>query len=373
MEWQLDFTRSLGQVDMLYLTSLRGIAAILVAIFHVYHLLPESAIPSILLALISRGYLAVDFFFILSGFILAYKYQCEFQKEISQEFYRFLVKRVARVVPLHLFVMLLYLIIPFSLWATGRVIPEGQFSIGTFFTKLFLIDLWMFDETWSTWNTPSWTISGEMFAYLLFPFLALGLARLGLAGKIFFGLVCFWLFALFLDVSDCRSIGSCIGQTGLLRCLVEFTLGVIVFNIHERAYKTWSVDFYFFLFCLSLISLVGLAHTALQNFWYIPIIFALSLLGLLGSYRKLQLLFENKVLVFLGEISYSVYLTHILVREVLYKAFVTEGEILGWLHVSVFFIVTFLIAWALYYFVEVPCRTLVQSKFLRQSKILKRT
>jgi len=86
------------------LTSLRGLAAMAVVLQHFSTTAQEYcsvAIPS----LAPHGYVAVDFFFVLSGFIMTYVYQDSFQKRGFHAYYPFLVKRVARIVPLNVAVL----------------------------------------------------------------------------------------------------------------------------------------------------------------------------------------------------------------------------------------------------------------------------
>ncbi len=89
---------------MKFLTSLRGIAALLVVLYHIKHWLHAYPITENLGFLYNKGYLAVDFFFILSGFIIAFNYRNQFlDKFTTQKYGIFIYKRFARVYPLHFF------------------------------------------------------------------------------------------------------------------------------------------------------------------------------------------------------------------------------------------------------------------------------
>src|SRR3982750_3487705 len=89
------------------LTSLRGIAALLTLLFHIDIVLSSFGghlVDRTISSILSRMYLMVDFFFVLSGFILCYVYARNFEgRTRSQDFKRFTVARFARVYPLHLF------------------------------------------------------------------------------------------------------------------------------------------------------------------------------------------------------------------------------------------------------------------------------
>ena len=87
------------------LTSLRGIAAMAVVIEHFSATAEQHAAVSVP-SLVAHGYLAVDLFFVLSGFIMAYTYLGTFEAHGIRAFPNFLGKRVARIVPLNTAVLL---------------------------------------------------------------------------------------------------------------------------------------------------------------------------------------------------------------------------------------------------------------------------
>lgn len=341
---------------MNYLTSLRGIAAFMVVLFHVKHLLIEIDFLRALYPVYSRGYLAVDFFFVLSGFIIAFNYQRRFENGFSGGFYDFIAKRIARIYPLHVFVLAIYIAIPSMLILTGRDYSEEQFSIYRFFLKLFLLDLWTFSEAnWQSWNIPSWTISGEWCAYLLFPLMAFIVSRLSFAHRVLLAVMLAVGLSLLYESRECSSIGSCIGSLGLLRCVFGFMIGVCVYNLHLRCVGL-GANFHYLILTLALAALVGNAWLGFANYWVIPSMFALALLGIVGCKGFLHQTLEAKPLVYLGDISYSVYLTHMFVAECMFKAFVKSGETASSLFLVSYIVVTLVFSAMSYHFVEVPAR-----------------
>src|SRR5271165_686586 len=91
------------------LTALRGIAALWVVIYHY----SVQCFPNLDVRphtyLIHKGYLAVDMFFMLSGFVLAHVYHRPFSESVtSRQYWRFIAARIARIYPLHLLVLLLF-------------------------------------------------------------------------------------------------------------------------------------------------------------------------------------------------------------------------------------------------------------------------
>src|SRR3977135_1159967 len=84
------------------LTGLRGIAALWVALYHGVGALPiEGAIPAVVRNIVGCGWLAVDLFFVLSGYVISYVHQRDFVRVTPSEYLRFLKLRIARIYPAH--------------------------------------------------------------------------------------------------------------------------------------------------------------------------------------------------------------------------------------------------------------------------------
>ena len=149
------------------LTPLRGIAALLTVIFHVDLMLGMGG--DMLLKfkdslLFTRMYLMVDFFFVLSGFIMMHVYGKWFTDSVSgSEFKRFTTARFARVYPLH-FVTLLYCIglkiIMLANNAPANPMDTVSNDFSTIPSHLLLLHSMNLNE-WFTWNNASWSISPE--------------------------------------------------------------------------------------------------------------------------------------------------------------------------------------------------------------------
>jgi peptidoglycan/LPS O-acetylase OafA/YrhL len=91
------------------LTSLRGLAALWVVFYHYSAIYFPRLDIGDYSNLIAKGYLAVDLFFMLSGFVMTHVYYRAFSESITQNYRNFLVARVARLYPLHLLVLFLFL------------------------------------------------------------------------------------------------------------------------------------------------------------------------------------------------------------------------------------------------------------------------
>ena len=311
---------------MNFLTSLRGIAAFLVVLYHIKDHLDQYDLPYFLSVSYQNGYLAVDFFFILSGFIIFYIYGQKFRTLNMLTTLNFFKRRFARIYPLHLLIMLLYVLIPLTLALTGRRIDADVYSLDSFFIKVLLLDTWAVGSGyWTTWNVPSWTISAEMFAYLLFPFIAWVILRLKRNYQIGMFILVWAALSLVFASSNATGIGSDIGQFALLRCGGQFILGALicqlVFGESGHSKRT-------FLTVLSIAAIAGIALGLKyeNNIFYVPTLFSLILAVLLVGKKPIEHLFGKKAFVYFGDISYSVYLSHTFIRDVLFMAFIRNGE-----------------------------------------------
>ena len=179
------------------LTPLRGIAALLTVVFHVDLMLGNGG--DMLLRfkdsmLIDRMYLMVDFFFVLSGFIMYHVYSQYFKETVSgAAFKRFTIARFARVYPLHFFTLLFTALIWFVAAQLGLPqisVLQCENSVYSFITNLLLLQSMNFHQ-WFSFNHASWSISTEWWMYVLFPFLVRPFAKLNSLGRTLVVLGCF--------------------------------------------------------------------------------------------------------------------------------------------------------------------------------------
>ena len=128
------------------LTPLRGIAALLVVLFHYQAFSIMHGFPGLLDQLnsqfITKGYLWVDFFFILSGFVISHVYGEKLKNRSSSIVKNYLWARFSRLYPLHVFVMLLLAIQMIGLNLLYPVYAVGWNAVNTF--MLFLSTYFFF-------------------------------------------------------------------------------------------------------------------------------------------------------------------------------------------------------------------------------------
>ena len=161
------------------LDSWRGLAAILVVLFHT-----QVASHVRDAGLVRGGEMFVDFFFVLSGFVIAYAYAGRITSGAAMG--RFMMFRFGRVLPLHLVMLVLFIVMESTkvlvpgLGAPGDEAFTGTNGFGAIFTNIFLVQVGTHDQL--TWNTPAWSIAAEVAAYAAFGVAALLFGRtLGLA------------------------------------------------------------------------------------------------------------------------------------------------------------------------------------------------
>ena len=289
---------------ILYLESLRGIAAVMVAISHF-------RIDSFIYQnqFIGNSYLWVDFFFVLSGFVIALNYQSKIKN--FQSLFAFQAKRFIRLYPLHLILLFMFLGLEylefFKEFYTNSIGIAPAFSknsISAFAHNIFLTHN-LFLNTVS-WNYPSWSISAEFYTYFLFGVLIL-LTR-GSYKYIMWTSVAV-IFLSFLILLN-TSMGT---SQGIIRCFYSFFLGAIIFNINNKSSIKISTFFSYFIFTLALLGIYfsGPSQSISINI-LMPLVFTSLILSLLRSRadNKLIKILSLNFLTFLGAISYSIYMIH---------------------------------------------------------------
>ena len=185
------------------------------------------------IAFVKNGYLAVDLFFILSGFVICSGYSTKIVS--GSVALKFIWLRFFRVYPLHLAVLAAFIVLELAkLWSqkAGIIIPDQEpftksNSVEALVANVFLLQgFGIFDRL--TWNGPSWSISCEFAAYLVFAFAALtGLLRRHSVITVgaLLAVIGYGTLALARDTLDVSY------DWGIVRCLSGFFLGVAIFEL----------------------------------------------------------------------------------------------------------------------------------------------
>lgn len=273
------------------------------------------SIRSLYLDVLLEGYIGVSFFFILSGFILSYSYQ-EKLLDGRRTLLDFFVGRIARIYPLHLLCALIA--VPITLFysadqALGLQAVKFLANITMVHSFIPLEDIYM------SYNAPDWSISNEIFFYLMFPFLLLaGLYKLSRA-RIFLALLAIFLLAAVAMLFSSESWQHAIFYVNPLVRIFDFILGILLYNLwknrdEELAVLTASVQEFavvavfvgFFLF-----------HKHIPQVYRFSVYYWVPMLGIIFVFASqrglLSKWLSGRWIVYLGEISFGFYLIHQLV------------------------------------------------------------
>ena len=285
----------------------RGVCACLVVLFHFHGYSPIYSWP-----VVRNSYLFVDFFFVLSGFVIAWNYANRLGS--WPEVRRFLVLRVGRVYPLHLFMLLCFVAWEAAKLAKGLGQPSavptftGENAPLAILSNLFLVQsLHVHDSL--TWNGPSWSISTEVWTYVMFALvcIALGLRHWMLAVvAVAAPLALLYLSKTGMDITY---------DWGLIRCVFGFALGVACYQVQRRrsqAGHTANVALATAIECLAVGAVVLFVSLADTTAWSIlaPFVFAFAVLVFASEDGLVSRLFRTAPSKWLGKLSYSIYLTH---------------------------------------------------------------
>lgn len=148
------------------LTSLRGLASLWVAIGHLSWTVPSASLL-LFFPMLRQGYLAVDFFFILSGFVLAHAYKIHIIENLSN-YLVFCRARIVRIFPIHIFILIFFSILYFIFLLKGIVLP-GVYNIRSLLAELFLVQIIpIFNKSYFfAWNYPAWTLVLEVWWFIV--------------------------------------------------------------------------------------------------------------------------------------------------------------------------------------------------------------
>ena len=285
--------------DIRPLTALRFAAAFWVALYTFWPNLDAGFVPN----LTTKGYLGVELFFILSGFILSHVYLAAFgEKRFA---YRtFLWARIARVYPLHLFTLMGVMALGLVAVAVGISIDANVLSWETLPAHLLLLHAWGFVGE-AGWNHPSWSISAEWLAYLAFPVFATGAWALRNRPWAAVGLTATGMVATYLVFE--RLTGSSLTLAtfhwGALRIIPCFAYGCALYLVYRRAPlpRAWLQALAAAAVMLaSASSLVWDGITVLAS--------GLLILALASVPREKAGILGSRPAVYLGEISYALYM-----------------------------------------------------------------
>ncbi|MBL8531813.1 MAG: acyltransferase [Hyphomonadaceae bacterium] len=307
--------------DIKPLTSLRFLAALWVLL---YHFKDHLGLDLGRWGLIAEGYLGVDLFFTLSGFILAHVYLTSLE-DGRFGYGGFLKNRIARVYPMHLAALgaMVVLFVGASVAGAG-VGAADSFKWSDLPAHLFMVHAWGTTAAVG-WNFPSWSISAEWAAYLLFPLIAGFVLKARNSAALAAGalVLCLGAYAALDNLHHLlpwvgRDFSQMTAQIGALRILPSFLMGVALyaFGRAHAAPKAWAWP----IVIASAAWIVGVTSAGVWSglVWFG---FAGLLYGLGETARHgVDAPMSGRVFVFLGAASYALYMIHLPVDIVWFHA-----------------------------------------------------
>ncbi|MES3108457.1 acyltransferase family protein [Sphingomonas aurantiaca] len=329
------------------LTGVRGFAAWFVVFYHIR--LSIAGLSTSLRDVFAKGYLAVDFFFLLSGFVIWLTWNDRLRTGGIAGVPRFLQKRLARIWPLHLVTLAGAVALALVLRATGR--DDPQFVFPELPLHVVLLQNWGFTRHLA-WNDPAWSISAELAAYLLFPLLVMAVDWRRVPSAVLLALAGLLLLALHLTI-DSPTLGTDIPRYGLLRCLIEFTTGSIVCALWLR-WRTARAAIGAAISIATALIIMWIA--GLPETLFVPALFATLLLLLALTSGRPHNPFETRTIHYLGEISYATYLSHFILWKAFKLAFVSDANAVSPAEIALYLGLVLLASIALYHLIERPAQ-----------------
>lgn len=219
-----------------HLDALRIIAACAVVILHYSDYLKGQPAGHFIYEHTQHFNLFVDLFFVISGFVIANQYvgRVDDSRSISRFFWR----RLARIYPLHLATLAFYLVVAAAIHGDlAHVGNSARYPLSDIPAQLLLLHALIGERL--TFNFPSWSLSAEMFCYMIFPVLALVAARRrNLLLPLIVILIA--LNSLFASATGTGPWASWINHGGLFRAFPAYILGITC-SLYRDAISQWRI------------------------------------------------------------------------------------------------------------------------------------
>lgn len=356
------------------LTGIRGLLAIRVVLDHYFEYDwvkyihkhgNHGLLETLGLQILQRGFFSVDFFFFLSAFVLSLVYDRKFGNVLSVGDYRkFMYKRVVRLYPFYLLNVLLFSSLIYKKLTWHRFGINLSFQHSLYDIKMSI-------------NPATWSLSVEFMMYLIFPFLFMWVKKLNLKFAII--AIVLFCFGLYWNIETLKPIfpfnyhgiqrvayqdylGDGFGLTAVIRGLSGYLLGMLAYRIYKNKpyydfilrYRNWILGATFILFFVPKASVI------------IPFFLAMNVI-IMTDKNWYSAILESKVVYFFGQLSFSIYLNHLMVR-MLFTKFIYEKSLhfdqRMWLF-SVEAIFTLMFSFVTYRLFEVPVNAFFRKHILK--------
>ena len=342
--------------EILPLTGLRGVAALLVVAHHA-----QAATLSDRTTVFFRGQLWVDLFFVLSGYVMTMVYLSSPKVNFSQ----FYLARFSRVYPLHVVTAVMMALAAAALAIFSHHAQPSWISWAQLLRELTFTVPLPYIGSHDIWNYPSWSVACEWWVYIFaFPVLALfGNRMSALKWAVAIGLAMVVLAAVLQFLPAGYHFTR--GWVAVARAFVGFIAGYATRRVEEKFPGEWLPGWLHDTATLVILAGMYLLPPFLgyRDPWLLMMGFPILIYGAARSQSITARLLQSSVLVYLGQISYSIYLTHALVVQVWHTIAVRlslDGDALA---LGVSLAGSIALSALTFKLVEIPCRNAIRAGF----------
>ena len=299
------------------LDGLRGVAALMVIVFHIFEAHANSHLDQI----INHGYLAVDFFFLLSGFVIGYAYDNRWNKMRMSDFFKLRLIRLQPMVVMGMIVgAVCFYFQDSQMWPHIHEVPIWKMLLIMFigFT-LIPVPISMDIRGWEEMHPldgPGWSLFFEYIANILYATVIRKFSNIALAVLVFISgcaLIHLAVSGPSGDVIGGWSLNSTQLRIGITRTMYPFFAGLLLFRVAKMGtLKNAFLWCSFLLILVFSIPRIGGSENLWMNGLYdsLSIIFIFPIIVFMGASGKMTGKISSSVCKFLGEISYPIYITH---------------------------------------------------------------
>lgn len=366
------------------LDGLRGVAALLVLFYHIFEGLSFAA-GGTLITVINHGYLAVDFFFILSGFVISYAYDDRWGKTMTTG--NFFKRRLIRLHPMIIMGVILGAI---TFFLQGGVQWDGT-KIATSAVMLAMLCAMFFipavpgvsyevrgNGEMFPLNGPSWSLFFEYIGNILYALFIHRLSNKALTVLVgLSGIALAWFTLFNVSGYDMFGVGWTLDTVnffgGTLRMLFPFSMGMLL----ARHFKPINVKGAFWICSMILLLLFCVPYIVTENspislnglFEAICILFIFPVLLWIGASGKTTDNFSSRVCKFLGDISYPLYAVHYPIMYLLYAWLINHKIYIfseAWPTALAVYLGNILLAYLCLKLYDEPVRKWLAKKFLNR-------
>ena len=304
------------------LDSYRGIAAVLVVIHHMHYV---GSITE--LTFFKESHLFVEFFFVLSGFVLTHAYA--FKSNLVFKY--FFIARTFRIMPLHIAMLLVYILLEFGklfVYNHGmhfNTAPFTQYtSPDTIIPNLLLLQSWLPNTMALSWNSPSWSISIEYYMYMIF-FITL-LIKKPKQYILWFFISAFSFYFILSEMEFWNNFDK------ISRGLSSFFAGSLTYLIYRKFSKLIDMNAIYFslLEIFVLIAVILIISSNIENkSLIISFLFCIKVFVFAFERGIISKLLKKSFFQLLGKLSYSIYMIHAVILFIVFSFILIIQKVLN--------------------------------------------